>query len=678
MAGQTIQVSVLADTKPFSKAMSSVGGAIGGITKVAAGAAAGIAAAIGGIAIAGGFARALNIDEAQTKLKALGYDAKATAGIMDSALASVRGTAFGLGDAATLASQALAAGIPQGEGLTKALTLVTNTAALAGTSLGDMGSIFAKIWTSGRAQTTELNQLADRGIPIWTTLAEAQGVTVDELRKMVSAGQVTAQMFESALGPAVEGVAGTMGTSFRGMAANLVAALGRIGAIFAGPLLEAAKPWIGALTSGIDVIAGKLAPLGEAFGSFLSGLKPPDLSSFSLTGILDGLLSAREAIVDAALNALTGILDAATTIIPKVIESTAQLITKVVSYLGANGPTLLAGAVTLFTSLLDAVVQILPGLITQIAAMLPVIVSAILGMLPALLNAATQAFTAIVEALPVVIPIVVTTLVALIPTILSAILDAIPAILDAAVSLFTGIVDALPVVIPLVLSALITLIPQLITTLVSALPRILEAAIRLFTGIVTAIPKILPELIPAILRLIPEIIGALISAVPQLVQAGIDLIAGLVTGLWQAASSVGAALLDIIGGAVDGFLAFLGINSPSRLFAGYGQNVGQGLAIGIGRSTRDVARAMSGLNATVGDGFDTSLSLDASASLSRAPQATRTATANGDVFMVELSPADRMLLEQLGDARIVLNVDGREIARANRGQTASDQRRGKG
>ena len=52
----------------------------------------------------GGFDRALNVERAQTKLKALGHDTKSVDAIMSNALASVKGTAFGMGDAASAAA----------------------------------------------------------------------------------------------------------------------------------------------------------------------------------------------------------------------------------------------------------------------------------------------------------------------------------------------------------------------------------------------------------------------------------------------------------------------------------------------------------------------------------------------------------------------------------------------
>ncbi|MDP1097765.1 hypothetical protein Q6288_27150, partial [Klebsiella quasipneumoniae] len=89
-----------------------------------------------------GMARVVAIDDAKGKLAGLGHTAEGVTTIMDSALASVKGTAFGLGDAAGIAASAVAAGIKPGEELTKYLTLTGDAATIAGSSLEEMGSIF--------------------------------------------------------------------------------------------------------------------------------------------------------------------------------------------------------------------------------------------------------------------------------------------------------------------------------------------------------------------------------------------------------------------------------------------------------------------------------------------------------------------------------------------------------
>jgi len=148
----------------------------------------GAASALTSITLVKGFNRLVGIDEARAKLKGLGHDAEAIESIMESALASVKGTAFGLDEAATTAANAVAAGIPPGKELTRYLSLTADTAAIAGASLSEIGSILNKVTTSGRAYNSELQMLSDRGLPVYQWLAEEANTTADAIFDMASKG----------------------------------------------------------------------------------------------------------------------------------------------------------------------------------------------------------------------------------------------------------------------------------------------------------------------------------------------------------------------------------------------------------------------------------------------------------------------------------------------------------
>ena len=304
MAKQTVIVSVLADTKKFTRSFKNLsreigltklgngfktlGSRVGGFIKGAVKGVAGLATAVVGLALAGGFKRALAIEDAQAALKGLGHNTQSIEKIMDSALASVKGTAFGLGDAATVASTAVAAGIKPGEKLTRTLKLTANAAALARVGMSDMGSILNKVWTAGRVQTQELNQLADRGIPIWTSLAEHYGVNAAELRKMVSEGKVDAETFANVLETTVGTAADEMGKTTSGMARNVLAALGRVGEGFISKFLPTIKGAMGGAMDALDGIAPAVADLGEKAGKWITGKAIPAVRRFAgwITGKL--------------------------------------------------------------------------------------------------------------------------------------------------------------------------------------------------------------------------------------------------------------------------------------------------------------------------------------------------------------------------------------------------------
>ena len=220
--------------------------------KVAAVGMAGLATTIATMTIKGGISRALNIEDAQAKLRGLGHDAESVETIMESALASVKGTAYGLDAAATAAASAVAAGVKPGQELTKYLSLAGDAATIAGVSFEEMGSIFGKVQTQQRAYTMEINQLADRGIPIYQWLQEELGVTQEALRKMVAAGEVDSATYFKVIEKNIGGAALESGKTTRGAWRNMLAAMSRVGErIVSGPI-DRVRTGFGDMTKWID------------------------------------------------------------------------------------------------------------------------------------------------------------------------------------------------------------------------------------------------------------------------------------------------------------------------------------------------------------------------------------------------------------------------------------------
>ncbi len=217
----------------LGKTMSSslgagLGGMVKGVGKFAA-AAAGTASALMAPILSKGWTRAINIEDAEAKLKGLGHSAGAVRSIMDGALASVKGTAYGLDEAATTAAGAIASGVKPGADLERTLKLVADAATIAGTDMGSMGAIFNKVAAGGVIQGEEIAQLSDRGIPILQLLADQLGVTSEEAKKMASEGKISFDTFRDAMEKGMGGAALKSGDTVSGALQNVSAALGRLG-----------------------------------------------------------------------------------------------------------------------------------------------------------------------------------------------------------------------------------------------------------------------------------------------------------------------------------------------------------------------------------------------------------------------------------------------------------------
>lgn len=264
--------------------LSRIGGAFTSVGKVGLAAIGTIGGGLAALTAKGGFDRALNIERAQTKLKALGHDTQSVDAIMDDALKSVQGTAFGLGDAASVAATMVASGIQSGTQLETVLGTVGDAAQIAGVGFKDMGVIFSQVAAKGKLQGDEMLQLMQAGIPVLQYLADHYGITTAAAQEMVSAGKVSFADFEAAMREHIGGAAQSAGESFDGAMGNVKAALSRLGETVATPVIN-----------GLTSMANQAIPIIDDF----TATAQPALEKVG-TAIQTGLENALPALQDLA------------------------------------------------------------------------------------------------------------------------------------------------------------------------------------------------------------------------------------------------------------------------------------------------------------------------------------------------------------------------------------------
>lgn len=244
-------------TKQGSNMGSRLSSGLSSTLKKGALAAGGAAGAALGYTLKKGFDRLSAIDGAQAKLKGLGHSAGDVSKIMDSALNSVKGTAYGMGDAASLAAQMVASGVKPGKELEGVLKTVGDTAAISGRDISDMGLIFGSVAARGKLQGDDLLQLMSSGIPVLQLLAKETGKSSAEISDMVSKGQIDFATFERAMKSGMGGAALEMGKTFSGSVMNAKAAIGRLGEVILQGPFNAAPAIIGKATAAIDGLTDK-------------------------------------------------------------------------------------------------------------------------------------------------------------------------------------------------------------------------------------------------------------------------------------------------------------------------------------------------------------------------------------------------------------------------------------
>ena len=127
-------------------------------------------------------------------------------------------------------------------------------------------------------------------------------------------------------------------------------------------------------------------------------------------------------------------------------------------------------------------------------------------------------------------------------------------------------------------------------------------------------------------------------------ELGKDLVKGLANGIKDAAGDAVGAIGDMAGDVKDKFTGFFGIGSPSKLFAGFGRNLVQGVVIGMNQEKPAALRAMDSLWEDLAD--NPALPGLASGGLVRGPAVRRLGEAGREAVV----PLRRAVLRELGAA----------------------------
>ena len=205
------------------------------------------------------------------------------------------------------------------------------------------------------------------------------------------------------------------------------------------------------------------------------------------------------------------------------------------------------------------------------------------------INIVIQGLTQLItEASQTIIPLAVETLLQNLPAIVSAGMDLIMALVN-------GILDN----IDLLIDCTLELIDVVVNKLIENLPKLIDGGIRL----IIALGRGLIEAIPQLVDKIPEIITAIIEGFASGASRILDIGKNIVEGVWEGIKNAAKWLKDKIFGFFDdivgGVKDFLGINSPSRVFADMGKNMALGIGEGWDNQYDSIKKDIeSGMNFT--------------------------------------------------------------------------------
>ena len=132
------------------------------------------------------------------------------------------------------------------------------------------------------------------------------------------------------------------------------------------------------------------------------------------------------------------------------------------------------------------------------------------------------------------------------------------------------------------------MIEKFVSYAIEKLPEVISLGLQMVISLVKGIAQNIPQLVTSVLNMMATIVQTIWDSLPDIIEVGKNIVRGLWEGIKAMASWIGDKVSGFVGGLVDGVKGVLGIHSPSKVFAGIGQNMALGLGQGFERQMQSV------------------------------------------------------------------------------------------
>ena len=376
------------------------------------------------------------------------------------------------------------------------------------------------------------------------------------------------------IGPTLAGLAPLIGQAW--------AAFSPLGIIFRAlmPVLPQIASLIGTLATSLGgALTGALTALMPTF------LQLSTLLSETLAGVFVAVMPAVLQIVGMLAALFTQLAPVIAEIVGVVGQLVVQLIGSLAPIITELVSTIMPMVVTIFGAVLTAIVPLVTMLadllIPIIQALMPVVVT-VFGVITSVIGTAMQIVMGIIQVVTGIISGNWGQVWTGIGNVFSGIWNTIVAVVGGAV----GIVGS-------VIGAALGFWWGLVTGTLNNIGTLFS---NTWNGVVNGVSSMISSVTSHFSGLIGKITGAIGNTGTALYSTGVNIVQGLINGIGSMMGSIGRAVMNIVPEAIRGpFEQLLGIRSPSRVFMGYGVNIGQGLINGMDGMHSRIASSVEGM-----------------------------------------------------------------------------------
>ena len=334
-------------------------------------------------------------------------------------------------------------------------------------------------------------------------------------------------------------------------------------------------PRITQILSGMGTAIEQLAPiLAAEVPTLIASVLPSIVNGGAqlLVGLVTGLVSALPQLVAAVPGIIDTMITSISEALPQILNVGVQLLDQLTTGIETGLPDMVSRIPEIITQFLDYITEQLPTVLDKGAELLNNLVNGILGAIPEMTAALPEIITAFVQ----------------------FITDNLPTIIESGINILLNLLSGIIGAIPDLVASIPQIISAITTGIARALPKIIQSGVSLLQKFIEGILSNIPALVAAL----PQIISAIVEGIGALIGGIVDVGKSIVEGIWKGIQEMAGWIYDKVtgffSGIVDGVKDFLGIHSPSTVFADMGKNMALGLGQGWDNEYDRIRRDIEG------------------------------------------------------------------------------------
>ena len=306
------------------------------------------------------------------------------------------------------------------------------------------------------------------------------------------------------------------------------------------------------------------------------------------------IVQALPGVVSAGAQLLVGLVQGIMNALPQLAASVPKIVGTLVSSISNALPSIMESGRQMLSQLTSGIETGLPEMVARLPEIINAFVQFITDNLPSILDQGVEIINSLVNGIIDSIPVMVAALPQIITSFIQFVTDNLPAIVEAGIDILLNLVSGIISAIPQLVASIPKIIRAITKGISDSFPKIIESGVNLLKKFWEGIASNIPELVSHL----PEIIDAIIDGIGNLMGGIVDVGKNIVCGLWEGISSMGGWIADMVGNFVDGLVSAakgaLGIASPSKVFAGIGENMALGLGQGWNNEYNRIRRDIEG------------------------------------------------------------------------------------